>query len=265
MRYKRAVLGLGLAGLLLSAFGSPPAPRPDPNARIIMQFLTVVNADGTAEFHYIFKYGKALLEDIKEAGKVPLDDICEETFAEIEDPDFTFTQENHGEEIWCTNMQEFDTLPDLVDMLEDDFGNLSVRRLEIENHTFFLDLSWSRFPCTSSDPSDFTCEWTVEAPGKVGENNATRVEEDRLTWDLMDSDTPRKFQAESAAGGSDTTLWIVLAAVLTCGCCTVLLLIIGGVAAYLIWSRRKRASEAPEDAEAAAPAPPSLPADTIKL
>jgi hypothetical protein len=263
MNRKRTALWLVLSLLFLSAFGRPPAPSPDPEARVTMQFLTVVKADGSAEFHYNFKYSQEQLQEILDAGQVSEDEICETTFSQIEDSGFSFSQEKHGAEIWCTNVTQLESLPDLADKLEDEFRLLTVQRLEIQGGKFYLDLSWSEFPCVTPDPSQFTCEWTVEAPGKVGENNATRVEGNTLVWDMSESGTPYHFKAESAVGGGgDTTLWIVLL-ILTCGCCTLLLLIGAGVIVFLVMRKRNPPAEPPASAET--PPPPPSPAATIQL
>jgi hypothetical protein len=264
MNGKRSFLLLVLTALVLSAFGRPPAPRPDSDARVILQYLTVVKADGSAEFHFIFKYSQEQLKEILDAGQVSEDEICEKTFSQTGDAAFSFTQEQHGEEIWCTNVTNLDTLEDLSDKLKDDFNSLTVNRLEIKDGKFYLDLSWSEFPCTTPDPSQFTCEWAVEAPGKVGNNNATRVEGNTITWDLSVSGTPRRFKAESATGGGfDPTLAIVLV-LLSCGCCTVLLLV-AGIILFFILRKRKQSSDTPTATETPPPVSPPSSADTIKL
>ncbi len=264
MNGKRTFLWLVSTALILSAFGRPPVLRPDSDARIIFQFLTTVNADGSAEFEYLIKYSKEQIEENLDTGGYSKDDLCGETTAGIESAIGTFSQETHGEDIWCTYSTKLDTLQGLNHYLDDGF-TISVNRLEIEDKKFYLDLSWPEFPCKADDPSKVTCEWVVKAPGKVGENNATRVEGNTLTWDMSVSGTPLNFKVESAVGGgSDSTLAIVLA-ILMCGCCTVLLLIAGGAAVFFLLRKRKQSSDEPVQAEPPPPAPPRSPADTIIL
>jgi hypothetical protein len=82
-------------------------------------------------------------------------------------------------------------------------------------------------------------------PGKLGDNNATKVDGTTLTWDMSSSATPYHFTAQSATGGSDSTVWIFVA-VLLCGCCLVIVVIGGGIAAYFILRKRKPAPAAPD-------------------
>jgi hypothetical protein len=119
--------------------------------------------------------------------------------------------------------------------------------LEIKGGTFYLDISWTSFPCATNDASTLTCEWAVQMPGKVGSNNATKVESTTLTWDISSASTPYHFTAQSTVGsgflGMDSTTIAVLA-FLMCLCCLVILLVGGGIAAYFIMRRRK-AAQAP--------------------
>jgi hypothetical protein len=260
MNGKRTIPGLVFALLFLSAFSRPPAPRRDSDAKMILQYLTVVKTDGSAEFQFIFKYSAEQLKEILDAGQISEHEICEKTFSQTGDAAFSVTQERHGGEIWCTTVTKLPTLSDLSDNLRDEFDSLTVRRLEFRNGNFYLDLSWSEFPCTTPDPSRFTCEWTVQAPGMIGKNNATRVEGNSLTWDMSASDTPHNFQAQS----TDLHPWIVLL-VLICGCCTVLLLTGAGAAVFLILRKRKKPSDAQAHAGDPRPAPPPSPAATVRL
>jgi hypothetical protein len=143
-------------------------------------------------------------------------------------------------------------LPALEAQWKDDFPHLTIRRLEIKGGTFYADVSWTTFPCSTPDTSVLTCEWSLQMPGKIGANNATRVEDATLTWEISNASTPYHFTAQSATGGSDSTAWIILA-VLMCGCCLVIVLIGGGIAVYMILRKRKPAPAA--SAPAAAPNP----------
>ena len=257
MNGKKTISWLILFTLALSAFSRPPVPPPDPNAKMIFQFLAEIKQDGSAEFHYIVKYSKEQVEENLKSEKYAEDEMCAETTSDIEKNIGAFTQEKHGEEIWCTYSLEMDTLQGLSNHLKNDFS-LTVQRLEIEDGKFNLDLSWNKFPCTTSNPADFTCEFSIHAPGEVGENNATRVEGGTLTWDMMASGTPLRFEAESAVGGFDSTVLIVLA-ILMCGCCTVILLIAGGAAVFFFLRRGKETPVESDPGEAINPPPQAAP------
>ncbi len=263
MTRKRSPIWLGLVPLALMAFAPPPATRSAAETQIVFQFLTVVHEDSSAEFSAILKFSKTGIDEALKNADYPEDELCANATKDVESNFGTFEQENHGEAIWCTYSIRMDNLQGLRNHLEDEFA-VDVRALQIEDNTFTLDLSWTRFPCTTTDPSKFGCEWSVEAPGKVGENNATDVSGRTLTWDLAAHGTPMRFTAESEVGGFDPTVLIVVL-VLTCCCCTGLLLIGGGIGLYLYMRKRNRASDGAEPAAPAVPASVSSPADTIKI
>jgi hypothetical protein len=254
MNGRKIISRVLLFSLLLSAFRPPQQLRPDPNAKMILQFLAVIHTDGSAELHYIIKDSKAQVAQNLKNGNYPEDEMCAKTTSGIENNIGAFTQEKHGDEIWCTYTITMDNLKGLSNHLEDKFS-LTVQRLEILDNKFFLDLTWHDFPCTTTSPADFTCEFSVQAPGQAGPNNATRVQGNTLTWDMMDGKINSHFTAESAVGGFDSTVWIALA-VLMCGCCAVVVLIGGGLAAYLILRNRKAAQSVPDFVAGPGPSSP---------
>ncbi len=263
MNGKRSPLWLGLVPLALMAFARPAAVRPAPETQIVFQFLTAVHEDGSSEFSAIVKFSKTGIEEALKNADFSEDELCAHATKDVESNFGTFDQEKHGEGIWCTYSIPLDDLQALHNHLEDEFA-VNVRGLKIEDNTFTLDLSWTRFPCTTSDPTKFGCEWSVEAPGKVGANNATEVSGRTLTWDLALNDTPMRFTAESEVGGYDPTI-VILLAIFSCGCCLIVLLIGGGVGLYLYLRKRNRDSAAEEPDVPDHPAPAPSPADTIKL
>ncbi len=263
MSVKRFSLWLGLVPLALMAFAHPPAIRPAPETQIVFQFLTVVHEDGSAEFSAIVKFSKAGIEETLKNADYPEDALCAHATKDVESNFGAFDQEKHGEGIWCTYSVQMDNLQDLRNHLEDEFA-VDVRTLAIKDNSFSLDLSWTRFPCTTNDPAKFGCEWSVEAPGNVGKNNATDVSGRTLTWDLAASGTPMRFTAESEVGGYDPAI-VILLVICSCGCCLTILLIGGGIGVYFYLRRRNRDSTREEPATPENPAPTSSPADTIKL
>jgi hypothetical protein len=248
MNGKRISVFFMLSTAWLFAFGRAPAARSEVNPKVVFQFLTIVHEDGSAEFESILKFSREQIEENLKKGTYSEDAFCENSTSEIERFFGSFNQEKHGEDIWCSYSTEVDNLQGLSNALEDDFS-LTVQRLEIEDETFYLDLSWKTFPCTITNPADFTCEWSVEAPGEIGDNNATRVEGRTLTWDFSEKNISRRFTAESKVGGIDPAVWIVLG-ILSCGCCTLILLVAGGTAAFFFLRRKKKASADSDPAEA---------------
>lgn len=245
-----------LLSLVLSAFRPPEAPRPASTPKVIVQWLTVVHADGSSEYKYNVKISADSIQQLRNSSTFTESTLCHDAFKSMENTVVQFQQEQHGADIWCTYSKALDDLPALEAQWKDDFTHLTIRRLEIKGGTFYADVSWTTFPCSTPDTSVLTCEWSIQMPGKIGANNATRVDGMTLTWEISNADTPYHFTGQSAAGGSDSTVLIVLA-VLMCGCCLVILLIGGGIAAYFILRKRKPASAA--SGTGAAPEP-NLPA-----
>jgi hypothetical protein len=262
MNGKRPLIWAVLAAAALCAFGEPPAARPVSEAQIVFQFLTVVHEDGSAEFNTIVKFSPSGIEEAMKDADYPEDELCAHATEDIESSFGTFDQHQRGEEIWCTYSTGMDNLQGLANHFEDEFA-VNVRTLAIEDDAFSLDLSWTRFPCTTNNPSKFGCEFSVEAPGEVGDNNATEVSGRTLTWDLGASGTPMRFTAESKVGGFDPTI-LILAGILTCCCCMVILLI-GGAGLFFYLRRRKQASAEAELASPAAPVSTPASTDTIKF
>ena len=260
MSGKKILLLLMLLSLGLFAFCPSASSRPDSNAKTVFQYLTVVNKDGLAEFHFILKINQARIQEYRNSG-FSESKLCQESITNTN----AYTQEPHGEEIWCTFTYHFDNLKELEKQLPHDFdqnqitsssiSGLTINRLEIKDGTFTLDLSWSNFPCRLAEGSLDVCEWSVQMPGKVGNNNASRVEGTTLTWDMSTAASPHHFTAQSGVGNSllgiDPTLAAISVFALL-GCCCILLLAAGGVGFFLL--RRKNAS-----AKAAVVANPRIP------
>ncbi len=188
--------------------------------------------------------------------------LCNDAFQQVENSVVQFQQEQHGDEIWCSYTKKYDDLQALEAQMKDDFAHLTIRRMEITNGTFYYDISWTTFPCSTSDTSLLTCEWAVQMPGKVGANNATKVDGPTLTWDMTNAATPYHFTAQSSVGSGSSSTVIIILTVLLCLCCLVILLIGGGIAAYLILRKRNAAPAEPRPGAASdpasAPAPPAL-------
>jgi hypothetical protein len=263
MNGKRSLFWLGLVPLALMAVARAPAVRSAPEPQAVLQYLTVVHEDGSADFEVILKFSKTGLDKALKNAGFSEDELCAHATQEVESNFGTFSQEKHGEAFWCTSSLRMDTLQELHNHLENDFG-VNVRTLKIEDKTFTLDLSWTMFPCTTADPATFGCEWSVEAPGNVGKNNATDVSGRTLTWDLASQATPMRFTAESEVGGYDPTL-VILLVIFSCGCCLTILLIGGGIGVYFYLRKRNKDTSAEEPAVPDNPAPAPSPADTIKL
>ena len=258
MKEKRLLSLFLLIALGLTAFRPPAQPRIQTTPKMVVQWLTIVHADGSAETQNILKISSALVQTLKSLPNFTESTLCNDAFQSVENSVVQFQQAQHGDEIWCTYTKPYDDLQALEAQMKDDFTHLTIRRLEIQGGTFYYDISWTTFPCSTRDPSLITCEWAVQMPGKVGNNNATKADGTTLTWDMTSAATPYHFTAQSDVGGGSTTVVAVLA-VLGCLCCLVILLIGGGIAVYLILRKRKAPPAGSPSVASADPVSPPAP------
>jgi predicted amino acid-binding ACT domain protein len=261
MTGKRLLLLFLLLALGLSAFRPPAQPRSVAAPKLVVQWLTIIHPDGAAEIQNILKISQSVVQTLKTLLNFSESTLCNDAFQEVENSVIQFKQEQHGEDIWFTYNKNFDDLQALEAQMKDDFDYLTIRRLEIKGGTFYYVISWATFPCSTNDSSVLTCEWAVQMPGKVGNNNATKLDGTTLTWDLTSAATSYHFTAQSNIGGGSTIV-IAVFAILACLCCLAVLLIVGGIAVYLILRQRKfpaagSQSNASSD-PVSPPAPPAL-------
>jgi hypothetical protein len=244
----------------LTAFSPPILPPSDKDAGLILQYLTVVNADRSVEFSYILKIRPSAADDMIQNYDYTRENLCADVTSQTTDTLGHFKQKEHGEDIWCVSKQSPDTIEELKVWMDDQFS-ITIVRLEIVKGKFYFDIRWGSFPCGSNDPAEFSCEWAVQAPGKIGDNNATRVEGRTLIWVMTDPDGPNHFTAESSASSGFLGMDPAFAAVLfslTCCCCIIILLAGGGLTLFLIY-RRKKAAPDQEEADSSSSSGQSIP------
>lgn len=158
--------------------------------------------------------------------------------------------EKHGEDTWCVMSIPFKSLEELKTFYTDGSG-ITINHLEILNGTLYYDLSVD----ASSSGSDlgvgmFTMNWKVTVPGSVGENNATKVEGNTLTWQL-DSTQITEVKAQSSVNGTPQWTWIVVGLCLVCLCGIIIIVIV----VVIVLVQRKRSAPAPSGGE---PIPPAI-------
>jgi hypothetical protein len=234
-------------------------------AACTMQTVTEVKSDGSGTYTIEYGFTQDELDSLAQFGMTEdeMSDPCNMSDMMGSDmpSDITFTQEKRGEETWCTYTKSFKDLDELNAYFASDMEGMTVNRLEIADNTFYYDIT----PGDTGDTSGLDMlgiamkfNWVLKVPGTVGANNASKVDGNTLTWDLLSKDLPDHFTAESSLGGGGlfgpltsslegltSGLGVsvpVLIAVL-CGCCLGVVVIIAVIVVVVVTRRKKSSAE----------------------
>lgn len=219
-------------------------------AACTIRTVTDVKADGSGAFTMEFGFTDAELTSMEQFGVSSDTGVCSmsESMGADVPADITFEEVKRGDTTWCTYTKSFKNLDEMKAYFASEMEGMTVNRLEIKDGKFYYDITpgdTSSMSDTSGLPFTMDFSWIVKVPGTVGTNNATKVEGQTLTWDLLSSGLPDRFQAESSVGGGglfglDQTTLIIIA--IAGGCC-----ILGGlvivVIVVIVFSRRKKAAQ----------------------
>lgn len=223
-----------------------------------MQVNTAINPDGSGKI--ITEIGFTAQDKEMFAGfGQEMTDICASM---QEDSDLPSTasirQEERGDETWCIIDYAFNDLQELRQYLEEGDG-ITVNRLEFVGDTFYYDLLIDMSSEDSGFGSAFpiTLNWQVTLPGKVGDNNADKVEGKTLTWNLPINQSVSVQAQSSVSGGlefpsGNNMIWVI-ASLLGCLCCFAFLVIVAVVVFVLLRKRKSSLASQPATTPAAAP------------
>jgi hypothetical protein len=208
------------------------------------QIGTVIKDDSSGNMRVEMGYTadeKSLLESFDSGS----DDLCAQMQSESESdtsdlpPDAKFFQEQRGDETVCGVLVPFDNLDELRSVYKD--MDTAVNQLSLEDGQLVYDVT---VDTTSMDVGGFPIDisWQLSVPGRVGDNNANKVEGNTLTWDLPSGQMVH-IHAESSA----TPNWMWWAIGIGAAClCLVLLVTVSVVIFFLIRRNKKELSnEAP--------------------
>lgn len=219
-----------LAALLLSA--------------CTIDITVMVNPDGSGSMGMTYKMTAEDLESLEGMGMAK-ETICSQM---EEDGEFTFTQETHGDEIWCVATKPVATL----DALKTEMGGdgFTINKLEIsgDKFTFDADADMSNQEGTEGfDLAMLKITYSLTAPGKVTSHNGDSISGNTVTWELP-LGSSKNLHIESqvgessgldfgSLGSSDGNVPYILGALLTCCCCLIVIVII--VVVVVLVMRRK--------------------------
>lgn len=100
-----------------------------------------------------------------------------------------FEEQRRGQETWCVSTQAFDDGSQLESLYRQLDGT-SIHELVEREGIFVYDID-----IETQAPQGFppvpTITWALELPGKIGENNADRVDGQRLEWTLQPGESRR--------------------------------------------------------------------------
>jgi predicted small secreted protein len=220
-------------------------------AACTIRTVTDVKSDGSAVFTMEFGFTDQELTSMEQFGMSSDTDagVCNmgQSMGAEMPADITFEEVKRGDTTWCTYNRSFKNLEEMKTYFADEM-EMEINRLEIKDGKFYYDVKTgdtTSMSDMSGLPITMTYEWVLKVPGKVGANNATKVEGQTLTWDLTASNMPDSLKAESDIGGGgglfglDQTTLIIL--VIGGGCCILAVIAIAAVVLFLV-ARRKPAA-----------------------
>jgi len=214
-----------------------------------MQVSSTIQPDGSNDLRIEMGFSATDKEMMGSMGSSTAD-VCSEMEMDSDLPaGTTFTSEERGDETWCIMTIHYGSLEELRTMLEEGDG-ITVNRLEILDGKFYYDLSvdMSTEQFSIGDTFPMALKWQVTVPGRVGENNADKVEDKTLTWELPVGEIAN-IQVESSLSGGGLPEWISwLVPVLMCLCCFGFM-VVAGVVIFVLVRRRKGITPVKNDGE----------------
>lgn len=215
-----------------------------------ISITTKVNADGSGELGFAYKFTKDDLSQLSSMG-VSADNLCSQLQSEggsSMPQDFTFKQETHGSETWCIGSKKYPSL----DALKTDISGqgFTVNTMEISGSNFTFDGTADMTSTdTGSMPLSITIDYDLTAPGAInkGSSNADKYNGNTATWNLKLGETKSMHLESSTKGGSSgggvslsgrkvagVSIWVIIAIV----CCCLLLVVIVVVVVFFFVRRK---------------------------
>jgi hypothetical protein len=215
--------------------------------------VTTIEADGSGTYTTILgvtDQEKSSLDSMN----TDMQQFCEDMRAEAEKNSngrsVTVSLDEQEDMTLCTVEIAFDNLEELRQIYEQQ-GQVTVNRLEFDNNKFVYDISLTSSPAQSNpdDPAaqlgsqlggllagTIDATWEVKMPGKVETNNADRIENDVLIWQLTTATQSKNMTAESRTGGLSVPVIAALALSALC----LLGVGVAAIGGFIFWRARKR-------------------------
>jgi len=225
-----------------------------------ISITTKVNADGTGEMGFAYKFTKDELASLGSYG-MSADTICTDMQSQGDTglpSDMTMKQETHGDETWCVATQKFADLEALKSEMSSGSGFV-INTMEIKDGKFTFDGSIdmsSSGTGTEGMPFTFTINYDLTAPGSIdkGKSNADKYDGNTATWNVPLTEVKSMHLESSTEGGGGgginlgggsksikvgSTNISYLAIVIVC-CCCLLLVVIVAVVVFFVLKRKPK-------------------------
>jgi hypothetical protein len=217
-----------------------------------ISITTKVNADGSGELGFAYKFTKDDLSQLSTMG-LNGDTICTDLQSQggTDMPaDFNFKQEKHGDETWCVGAKTFTDLESLKSEISGE--GFTISTMEITDGKFVFDgVADMSSADTGGMPLSITINYDLTAPGKIDQkaSNADKYDGNTATWELaLGGSKPMHLESSTkggGGGGGDSVInkkvggvpvWGIVVAV----CCCLLLVVIIVVVVFFVMKRKPK-------------------------
>ena len=218
-----------------------------------ISIITKVNADGTGELGFAYKFTKDDLSALSGYG-MSGDTICTDMQTQgsgTMPEDFVFKQEKHGDETWCVGAKKFDNLDDLKTEISGE--GFTINTMEINDGKFVFDaVADMSSTDTTEMPLSITINYDLTAPGKIDKvksdkeaKDLVKIDGNTMSWTLsLSKSTSMHLESSTTGGGGGgggggfSFKWWY-GAILAC-CCLLILIIVGVVVFFVMKKKPKQ-------------------------
>lgn len=176
-----------------------------------ISITTKVNADGSGEMGFAYKFTKSDLDSLASFG-MKADTICSDMTSQggssLDLQGMELKQEKHGDETWCVGTKPFKTLDELK--TGDSTSGFTINRLEIKDNKLYFDAVMSAGSDTQgmeSMPFEINIGYEFTAPGKVTKHNGDKIDGNTVTWNIpLTGEKSMQLESDLKGGGSSDFL-----------------------------------------------------------
>jgi hypothetical protein len=217
-----------------------------------IQVHTTINSDGSGIYSTVIGFTeeeKSSLESVDTNMQKMCDDSHSSAEASYPGKTVTSKVEDHNGMTQCVVDVAFSNLDELRQIYEQE-GQITVNQLQFEDQRLIYDITFIGDSSNEDSSSPFgelgglvagviDASWQVEVPGTVGDNNADRVENNLLIWNLEALTKDKNIYVESKTGGLSLPIVATVALLLLC----IIGAGIGTIGGFVLWRMRSRKNQ----------------------